>query len=513
MQRRWAPYAVFLGSFLVLAAGANSPGLATAYADPISKIHAQDEAVYAATSLGMARGDGWITPKFLGRYALYKPPLLYWLSAASVRLFGESAFALRLPSLFAGAATVTLVFLWLSAQVSLAAALTGALLVISNHIFFVLARVALTDSLLTLEITLAAFVVSLRPRLDSRASLWTFALASGFAIMTKAIAGVLPWLAWLLLCLLTGQRPSGKRLMQAAAIAAAVALPWHLWQLWRHPHWFWAEYVLTEHLDWGLGRNSPGGAESPAIFYARRLLLTSPVLAIAAILAAVFRHPRAIVAFLAILAAALLAFQYRNAAYLMTAIPFMALAAALAIPPRFAPAALAAALALFAMKAMAPSRPWGIPFGAESVNLSQIVLDDYASIRRPHELFIGQPDDQFYSATLALPRVRYVYVDAGARRRFPLDFEYLGVTVTAADFARLDRLRPVFAHRLKQFDLPSSDPIATVIIARDDREVANLLASRPNADFYIPADWVPLDQDTHDPHAGPHGRVFLLARD
>ena len=51
-------------------------GLAGDYVDPISKITAQDEALYASTSIGMARQGGWLTPKFLGRYALYKPPLL-----------------------------------------------------------------------------------------------------------------------------------------------------------------------------------------------------------------------------------------------------------------------------------------------------------------------------------------------------------------------------------------------------------------------------------------------------
>ena len=114
VQRNIAAAAVFLGSLAILATGAGSSGLATAWVDPVAKIQAQDEAVYASISLRMASTNQWLTPKFLGRLALFKPPLFYWLSGSSAKLFGPTAFALRVPSLLAGAGTVTIVFLWLA---------------------------------------------------------------------------------------------------------------------------------------------------------------------------------------------------------------------------------------------------------------------------------------------------------------------------------------------------------------------------------------------------------------
>src|SRR6516164_1515397 len=86
MPRRLALFSVFLTSLVALGWGVGVPGIATGYVDPVARIQAQDEAVYGSTSFTMAAEGGWLTPRILGRYALYKPPLLYWFSAASARL-------------------------------------------------------------------------------------------------------------------------------------------------------------------------------------------------------------------------------------------------------------------------------------------------------------------------------------------------------------------------------------------------------------------------------------------
>ena len=43
-------------------------GLAGDYVDPISKVTAQDEALYAHSAIRAARQGGWLTPIFMGRY-------------------------------------------------------------------------------------------------------------------------------------------------------------------------------------------------------------------------------------------------------------------------------------------------------------------------------------------------------------------------------------------------------------------------------------------------------------
>ncbi len=108
-EKAWTA-AVFAASLLALGWNAGAPGFATAYVDPIAPMQAQDEAVYASSSFFMAAQGDWMTPRYLGRYALYKPPLYYWLSDMCVKILGRTALAIRIPSILAGAATVALIF-------------------------------------------------------------------------------------------------------------------------------------------------------------------------------------------------------------------------------------------------------------------------------------------------------------------------------------------------------------------------------------------------------------------
>ena len=95
---RRALCAVALLALACLLLRAARVGLAGDYIDPISKITAQDEALYSHSAIAMAREGDWLTPRFMGRYALYKPPLLVWAAAVSSKLLGVSRLSLRLPS-------------------------------------------------------------------------------------------------------------------------------------------------------------------------------------------------------------------------------------------------------------------------------------------------------------------------------------------------------------------------------------------------------------------------------
>lgn len=497
----------------MLGATAAVPDVATAYVDPVSRIQAQDEALYGATSLEMAGHGDLLTPHFLGRYALYKPPLFYWLSAICIKILGPIPFALRSPSLLAGAATVALLFVWIfRITASTASALTGALLLLSSHMFFVLSRTGLMDAVLTLETAVAMFTLAIDPKLESRRAFLCFSIASGAALMTKGIAGAYPLLGLAIFCVISRERPGFLRLTQAVAVAAAIALPWHLWQLYQHPRWFWNEYVLTEHVAFGLGAPPQAIAEPQAWFYLKRLLVLDPVLVAGALFGLARVRPRAAIAWIIVVLIAVLAYSYRNASYLMPIFPPMAVIAATAIPPRRARLALIIAVGLFAIKSFAPAAPWGIPFQPESQNPSQAVLKDYAARHRPNALILIEPDDQFYSAGLSLPRVRYCYLDPRTeRRKFPLDFDELGIVMTASQFARFDELRPHYAARLREWNLNSDEALATTILARSEAEIASLIASHPETDFYVPSIFA-LSAATHEMQPGANGRVLLLAR-
>jgi hypothetical protein len=472
-------------------------------------------------------GD-WLNPRFLRRYAFWKPPLLYWLSGAGVKLLGHTTLALRWPALVAGAAACALVFAWAWSETgSLAIGLSAAMLLCSSRLFFDMSRIALTDGLLAFEIALAMYALARDPKLASGRFSIVFGAATGAAMMTKGIAGALPLLALTVYCATTRERPNLKRIGQAVAIAALVAAPWHIYQLVVHPRWFWGEYVLMQTVVYGAGSPPQVSGESQLGFYFKRLWLLDPPLLVAVLIAlAWFAWTRArqlrpaervVLVWTGVILAAVLSFRYRNASHLAPIFPALAMLAARAIPRRAGFLALIGALILFAVKARAPERPWGLPFGPESVNPSYAPLERYAALDRGNDLILIEPDDQFYSACLPLASVHYMYQDPRPTRpRIPPDFEYLGVLMTAPDFNRLGELRPIFERRLREFGLNSGAPIATTIVARNDDEIAQAIQLHPEADFFAPAAWAARDGGLHAQWQAGNGdpnRVFLLSRE
>ena len=65
-----------------------------------------DEGRYAEIPREMAASGDWVTPRLNGIKYFEKPPLLYWANAASLRLFGLTPWAARLPTRLFGLGTV-----------------------------------------------------------------------------------------------------------------------------------------------------------------------------------------------------------------------------------------------------------------------------------------------------------------------------------------------------------------------------------------------------------------------
>ena len=392
---------VFVASLVWFSLGVEQSGIASVYSDPVSHIASQDEAVYGREAIEMVTEGHWLTPTYLGRYVMNKPPLLQWLVAASIRVFGISAWALRAPSLVAAALVTALVFLLVWRMHSLAVAAGAVLLLISSHMFYVFARFAMTDMLLTLWLVASMCVLARDPALGRASSFWVFAVCSGAAIMTKGAAGLLPLIALAIHAALAPRdsRPRLARLIAVCAVAAAVALPWHLYQLAVHPRWFVAEYILTQHLAVGLTAPPQYSNENHLVFYARRLFLTDPVLSVAAGLSLAplllkWRQCSVLVAWTAAVVAALFAFRFRSGSYVLPLIPPLAVLAAelLAMLPRRGRApALAALVACTVVKVVSGSPVWAIPAGWASQLPEAAGLESYCEQHRNNDLILVEP--------------------------------------------------------------------------------------------------------------------------
>ena len=534
---RQALCAVALLALACLLVRAARVGLAGDYIDPLSKISAQDEALYAHSAIAMGRDGDWLTPRFMGRFALYKPPLLIWGAALSTRILGVSRLALRLPSAILSALALGLLFLWAAELAGWQAGAIAAALLLSNHLWFTLATLCMGDAFLVSFYVAALYALFSDPWLESRAAVWGFSAAVAAAILTKGIAGILPLgvlgLYWL--AARRNQRPAFLRVCLAAGLAFALASPWFLYQLAIHHRWFWSEHIAVEILGYGAGTPPQTSRESQAAFYFMRLAATDPLLLAAAFSALptffgdLRRRTAAatlLAAWMAVTVAAVLFWQYRNITYLLPLIPALALLTAAWTPfaaPRYARWMSVAVAAAFLIKASAPTVPWGLNAQRGTVQPTAPALSAYCAQSRGNPLIVVDLADDLYAATLPLPSLRYAAVVPIAVPAGPYDmpFPEMGISVTVDQFNNLSRHAPAFRTRLREWGLPadgstdgSSDaPIATLITARSAEELAALVAAHPDSDFLLPAGYrSALGSPPQQPAAATPQYYFLLSR-
>jgi hypothetical protein len=352
------------------------------------------------------------------------------------------------------------------------------------------------------------------------------------AILTKSVAGVLP-LGVLALYWLAGpryQRPTLSRACLAAALALALASPWFVYQLWVHGRWFWAEHVGVEILGFGAGAPPQTSQENQALFYLMRLALVDPVLAAVALTALPgfvmgvrkwSAAPVLLLCWLASLAAAIVGWQYRNIAYLLPMVPALAILATAhgtLFSKRWAPWMLAFLGAAFGAKAALPRAPWGLSFERGTVQAEAPLLSEYCQRARGNELILVGMDDDLYASTLPLAKLRYCLVGANVGGgRYGMDFDRMGIVLTAEQFDGLAQWEPVFRQRLREWGLDSGEPIGTLILAGSPEELARMIRAHPSSDFLLPQQYRAAVEAAAEPAhrlaeaAGNH--FFLLSRE
>ena len=107
------------------------------------------ESNYALTAKEMLLSGDWLSPQIYGHYWFDKPIMIYWLIAASFKLFGISEFAARFPSAVFGGLSVSFAY-WFSYTLfhHKRIALLSALILATSLEFWILSRMVITDSVL-----------------------------------------------------------------------------------------------------------------------------------------------------------------------------------------------------------------------------------------------------------------------------------------------------------------------------------------------------------------------------
>lgn len=209
-----------------------------------------DETRYAQIAIEMNQSRDWVTPTLDGIPYLDKPPLVYWITAASFRWFGVHETAARLPSMLSAFLTIVVVFSLGSRIVGRRAAWLGAMSLVLCGGFVLAGRFLILDSMLAFFTTLCLFSGYIAVRHgDHRWAWWMLSgAACALGVLTKGpVALVLcaPPLAasgWL-----RADKTRVRVLHWAAFVLPmiAVCVPWYVAVMKLNPEF--GDYFFGEH--------------------------------------------------------------------------------------------------------------------------------------------------------------------------------------------------------------------------------------------------------------------------
>jgi len=205
------------------------------------------DAVQAQIARNMLTSGNWVTARLDGIIYLEKAPLIYWLMAASLKLFGAHDWAARIP-----VALSAIALCWLTAAFGIwafgkRAGFYAGLCMATCIGLFLFTRIQIPDVMLTFTIALAmwAFLRALDED-ETRPRQWAFVLAAslGTGLLLKSLIGaVFPVAAGILYLLLTKQffvARTWKRLhlVTGTAVILLIAAPWHILATLQNPPYF-----------------------------------------------------------------------------------------------------------------------------------------------------------------------------------------------------------------------------------------------------------------------------------
>lgn len=303
-----------------------------------------DEATYALITQASIEQGVPSTLSFLNQPFLRKPPLLFWLTTATARVFHSPEFADRLPSALAGlTAAVIVAFICIEAGAGAWTAIAAAAILVTTAGWMEFARDVRFDNLVSLFNVLALYA-ALRATRDSRWFL-IVGIALALAILSKSVFALFGGIAVLAVLMYEGAFARALRDRQfwyGIGIFFLIAAPWHIYMTLTYGAEFWHSYLGTEVFARAGTNLFPGGNNPTNVQYIKFLFGTNApwmeLFALATVCTPfLFRTlPRrmrstflsSLVASLSVLIVALVA-KTKAFGYMMPLFPFMALVVAL----------------------------------------------------------------------------------------------------------------------------------------------------------------------------------------
>jgi 4-amino-4-deoxy-L-arabinose transferase-like glycosyltransferase len=227
-----------------------------------------DEGRYAEIAREMVVDHDYITPR--NNFVRYfeKPPLVYWVTAASLTVFGRNEFAVRLQAAIASIGQVAITGALAEGMFGANTGVLAALALGLSPLFFAFARFATPDPALAFFLTaaMACFYkgaqssefpggIDGRWMLVAAAMLALGTLAKGPVALVLGGAIAMLWLAW------EGRSRDVLEIpwLKCIALYLTLTLPWFIVVAWRNPgfiHFFiihehFERYIASTEHSWG----------------------------------------------------------------------------------------------------------------------------------------------------------------------------------------------------------------------------------------------------------------------
>jgi 4-amino-4-deoxy-L-arabinose transferase-like glycosyltransferase len=204
---------------------------------PTTMFWDRDEAFYARAAVEMIQSGNWILPTYNDDIFPDKPPLIYWLMAVFMHVFGQNEFAARFVSAPATAGSAFLIFLIGSRLFDRRAGLWSMLVFASSTLTIYLGITAMLDATLVFTICLAlwAFLAIMQDRDGFWIKAGVFLVAMSLALLTKGPVGpaiVVPAVAITWFFTRRGERPP---FWQMFVLAVATFIGVGIFLLWAIP--------------------------------------------------------------------------------------------------------------------------------------------------------------------------------------------------------------------------------------------------------------------------------------
>lgn len=214
-----------------------------------------DEAIFAEASYEMIETGDFVTPTYNGEPRYHKPPLIYWIQAASMYVFGKTAFAARLPSALFGFLTLLVFYCFLERMTeNKRFALTASAILGVNLSFYLVSHAATADMALNLFVlaTTMTFLASLYAEKRDAFAPIVGGLLLGLAFLCKGpVALMVP-------CLVIGvatfmKEDVGENFVRINPITALIALlvaasPWIVLMIQAKGFDFFKEFWLVHNI-------------------------------------------------------------------------------------------------------------------------------------------------------------------------------------------------------------------------------------------------------------------------